>query len=118
MLGNIEDWSNAGASEAFIVKAKPERLCEIKNEVRNILLARCIVKSTASSIRGKLLNLASTRPYRTGRCNLQSLGAIADGHQHGWSRALEFELLFVLDELDAVHERAYPLIANPSGGAR
>jgi hypothetical protein len=46
------------------------------------------------------------------------LNLIADGKASGWSEGLEMDLRFVIDELNTVHERRYPLMATLSIGPR
>ena len=84
MLGNIEDWSRAGASECFCVKAKPERIKDMKEMVQEIRMKKVLAKGTAATLRGKLLNLSFTRPHRTGRGNYHQLNAVAEGIVSEW----------------------------------
>ena len=116
MLGNIECFDSMG--EMFTVEAKPERLKAISEIVRDILKAESLPSGLASSIRGKLLNLAATRPGRTGRLPIPFINEIADGKATGWSIGIQRDLLYVLDELQMEHKRDYPLCATLDIGPR
>jgi hypothetical protein len=118
MLGNIECFDNLEANEAFTVAAKEERLKDISKTVSLMLQQQSVQSGAASSLRGKLLHIAATRPGRNGRLPTPSLNLIADGKAAGWSPGLELDLRFVLNELEKVHERRYPLMANVALGPR
>ena len=72
----------------------------------------------ASSLRGRLLHLASTRPARTGRAYRQALSALADHGGPTWSVDLEIDLNFILLDLEYDHRRNYPLCPSTKGGPR
>ena len=110
MLGNLEDWSDAGASEAFKVRALESRLADLRALVDGYRKCRQMTTADAASLRGKLLNLSFTKPSRTGRGNYHALNALADGFSGGWSHALELEMTFIRFELGSEFCRECPLI--------
>ena len=118
MLGCLEDWSQTDVADCFCVKAKPERIQDIKDSVLEALLYKIFPKSTAASLRGRLLHIAATRPGRTGRGNYHHVAAIAEGFETGWSVPLEIELGFILLDLEDDHTRFYPLVPAPVLGPR
>ena len=118
MLGNIEDWSQAGASECFWVRAKAERLVDIKQIVFEARCKKSMPKGLAASLRGKLLNLSFTKPQRTGRGNYHMLNAIADGRLVGWNDTLALELEFIAFDLELEHAKGYPLVDSPKSDTR
>jgi hypothetical protein len=79
MLGNIEDSSDCDRHDILKVHASKQRLEEMRGVVKAMLTAKRCTKSEAASLRGKLLNLASTRPARTGKGNHMALNLVADG---------------------------------------
>ena len=86
MLGNIEDLSQAGATECFGAMVKPDRLADIRKSVDEIRCKKDTTKGIAASLRGgKLLNLSFMTPQRTGKGNYHMMNAIADGASAGWN---------------------------------
>ena len=118
MLGNIECFDDLGASEQFRVEAKPERIEAIKLMAQGMLNARCVTSGDASSLRGKLVHVAATRPGRTGRIPIPFISEIADGKANGGSEGLEMDLQFTIDALSETPERFYPLLPTLEVGPR
>ena len=118
MLGNIECYGNLAADEQFTVMAKPERLTAIVKTVENALQSHCFGSGVAASLRGKILNIAATKPGRTGRVPMPFINLIADNKATGRSDGLELDLRFVLIELQGKHVRPYPLLSSVTLGPR
>ena len=110
MLGNIEDFTQCSSSETVIISAKPERVVSVKESILAILKKKICEAGEASTLRGRLVHLASTKPGRTGRGMWATLHQAASGTLVGkWSQTLELELFFILYLLDLPHERRYSI---------
>ena len=83
LLGNLEHYGNAGATECFLVEAKPERLRALEEEVRTLLAKKSCSRSVARTLRGKLINLSFCKPGKLGRGMLHGLNLLAEGVLQG-----------------------------------
>ena len=119
LLGNVEDYSVAGPCNKVLIGCTPSRRELLVAEVSSLLAARHCPPGAASSLRGRMLHVAATRPGRTGRHAWAALDDCACGRiPSGWSSELEFDLLFILRDLNVFAPRAYPLSNAPSPPAR
>ena len=88
--------------------AKPERVVSVREAVLALLKKKSCETGEASTLRGRLVHLSSTKPGRTGRGMWATLHDAASGNLVGkWSQTLELELMFILCLLDLPHERKY-----------
>jgi hypothetical protein len=118
MLGNLERYSDIGYSESLMVEAKPERLRDLADEIDTITINCACTSGAAASLRGRYLHLSLTRPGKTGRLPIPHIDAIAEGKEFRWSEGLLQDLMFLREQLDAVHIRKYPLLPSLNIGPR
>ena len=83
-----------------------------------MLISKHCPKSSAASLRGKLIHLAGASAGKTGRSNHFNLGLFADGILSGWSDLLEMELIFLIEELAEPKCRKYRLSPCIEEGCR
>ena len=117
MLGNIENWSKTDADQ-FLVQATPERILALKTFVISAINNKKCTKTMASSLRGRLVHIAATRPARTGRAYLANLSRLADHGGPTWSEEIHMELLYILKDLDGDFTKVYPLFPCTDIGPR
>ena len=105
-------------ADVFLVHASPERLEAIRLLVHQIIRVRRCTKAMASSLRGRQVHLAATRPGKTGRAYLAALSDLADHGGPTWSEQLQRELKYVRRDLDRKFTKTYPLTKSISIGPR
>ena len=96
-------------ADQFLVQATPERIEALKTFVISALNNKKCTKTMASSLRGRLVHLAATRPARTGRAYLANISGLADHGGPTWSEGIHMELQYILKDLDGDFTKVFPL---------
>ena len=118
LLGNIEAYSRSSVADVVELWAKPERVEAVRLLVLELIARQWVTSGEASSLRGRLLHLASTRPSRTGRAVMPALNELASSLSSGaWSLELLWDLGAALELLRLSHVREFrsvpPLACGP-----
>ena len=75
----VQLWGHTDVEVVFVVRPRPERVEQLTEVAKSMLVARHCPKSSAASLRGTLIHLAGASAGKTGRSNHFNLGSYADG---------------------------------------